>query len=203
MKDVLGPITIIPGVRFAAVVSLDGVPISYLRGEQVQGDSRCREEITAEFHAFGALAASCVAEFDRAGSQIQWTPSSRIVLEATRGVLVVHRAPRALLLTVLEHGVSAAEVSVPMSGAIARMERSLRHLDVAVNQTQTQAQSGDLEMPKGISASQVPPPDRIPPNPTSNQRVPEPLGPEGPAPMSSQWEERPGGSSNQGSPSEE
>jgi hypothetical protein len=48
------------------------------------------------------------------------------VLSAARGTLIAMQAPGALLLVVLESGMRAEELRLPMEGAVARMQRHLR-----------------------------------------------------------------------------
>ena len=131
MKKVLEPLTLIPGVRLAAVISPDGVPIAVLAGAGPQKSREEQDEVdviaAAEDHnAFAGFAAGWLSELAHAIGQMSWTAPRRVVLRATRGALVVHLGPVAILLVVLEHGVSAEELRVPLEGANARMQRLLR-----------------------------------------------------------------------------
>lgn len=131
MKKVLEPLTLIPGVRLAAVISPDGVPIAVLPGAGPQKNREEQDEVdviaAAEDHnAFAGFAAGWLSELAHAIGQMSWTAPRRVVLRATRGALVVHQGPVAILLVVLEHGVSAEELRVPLEGANARMQRLLR-----------------------------------------------------------------------------
>lgn len=135
MKSVLDPLASVPGVRLAALISPDGVPIDIRkRASQRSSSSRTspsgppgpEEPGSDDVDALSALASSWIAEVSRAVAPLSWQVPQRLVLRAARGTLVVVQAPRALLLVVLEGGMRPEELRLPMGIAIARMERHLR-----------------------------------------------------------------------------
>lgn len=129
MKEILEPLTLIPGVRLAAMVSQDGVPIALLEGNRSKANPAAERDLLSikhDFHAYSGLAAGWLGEVKRCIAPLSWDTPRRVVLRGTRGTLVLHVGPGAVVLVVLEHGVGAEELRVPMEGAIARMQRHLR-----------------------------------------------------------------------------
>jgi predicted regulator of Ras-like GTPase activity (Roadblock/LC7/MglB family) len=136
VKSVLEPLVRIAGVRLAALISDDGVPIALVEGQRPKDeDSEERDAIAAadDLHAFAGLAAGWLTEMDRAVAPLSWEEPVRVVLKATRGALILHRGPGAVLLTVLEHGAAPEELRVPMEGAVGRMSRLLREMGAGPN----------------------------------------------------------------------
>lgn len=138
MKTVLDPLARIPGVRLAALIAPDGVPIDVRRNESARArrdskdasDSKDSAINSAEdLNALAALSSSWIGEVTRAVAPMSWDVPKRLVLHAARGTLIVVQAPRALLLVVLEGGVRPEEMRLPMGVAIARMERHLRAIE--------------------------------------------------------------------------
>jgi len=122
VKHILEPLARIPGVRTAALITNDGVPIT------VQGRAAPRGGGEAgELDALAALAAGWVGEINRATAPLAWDAPRHLVLRAVRGTLVAMQAPGALLVVVLESGASAEELRLPMEAAVGRMLRHLRH----------------------------------------------------------------------------
>lgn len=126
MKDILDPLTEIAGVRLAALISHDGVPIA-LVGEDQPGQADT-DEAFRDFQAFAAVAAGWLNDVQRATAPLSWASPQRLVLSGTRGALVMCAGPGAVLLVVLEHGVSPEDLKVPMDGVVARMQRKLRNM---------------------------------------------------------------------------
>lgn len=165
MKNVLDPLARIPGVRLAALVSPDGVPIdvrssapmknaggghSGAKKPEKDQDAKSAADLGAEdLNALSALASSWIAEVSRAVAPLSWDVPKRLVLQAARGTLVVVQAPRALLLVVLEGGTSADELRLPMGVAIARMERHLR----AIEPKSAAEKAGDKSAEKSAAAA--------------------------------------------------
>ncbi|MCY2961602.1 MAG: roadblock/LC7 domain-containing protein [Planctomycetota bacterium] len=121
MKHILEPLARIAGVRTAALITNDGVPIT------VQGRAAPRGggEV-GELDALAALAAGWVGEVNRATAPLAWDAPRHLVLRAARGTLVAMQAPGALLVVVLESGSSAEELRLPMEATVGRMMRHLR-----------------------------------------------------------------------------
>jgi predicted regulator of Ras-like GTPase activity (Roadblock/LC7/MglB family) len=137
MKHILEPLTRIPGVRTAALVTPDGVPISVHgvvraspTGTAQGAQAVHKEQQTAsdDVQALAALATGWIGETSRAVAPLSWDAPRRLVLRAARGTLVVLQAPGALLLVVLESGMSPEELRVPMESATLRMQRQLRSM---------------------------------------------------------------------------
>jgi len=168
MKAILEPLALIPGVRMTALISEDGVPIATARGaSRTQEEDEGPQNIDHDdvLNSFTALAAGWLGEISRAVGQLSWAAPSRVVLRATQGEMVLQKAPGAVVLVVLERGVTAEELRVPMEGAIARMHRVLRNISQArTPQTQTN------QPPPGIvqAATTRPEQTATPVNPAQN-----------------------------------
>ena len=126
MKEVLQPLALIPGVRIASLISEDGVPIVSTRGVHASDEDGLPLDRDDELNAFTALASGWFADLQRAVDRLSWSSPRRVVLRASRGELVLLQAPTAVVLVVLERGVSAEDLRVPMEGALARMQRLFR-----------------------------------------------------------------------------
>jgi predicted regulator of Ras-like GTPase activity (Roadblock/LC7/MglB family) len=137
MKQVLEPIARTPGVRLAMLVTPDGVPIT-VQGERRKspdapragGPERRQQnngvDSADDVHALAALGTGWMSEVTRAVAPLSWAVPQRLVLRAARGTLIAMQAPGALLLVVLESGMRAEDLRLPMEGAVARMQRHLR-----------------------------------------------------------------------------
>jgi predicted regulator of Ras-like GTPase activity (Roadblock/LC7/MglB family) len=142
MKQILEPLARIPGVRSAALITPDGVPIcthhAHPQSKAAPGSARqgdASEPIEAEDtdaaddgEALAALAASWVSDVARAAAPLSWSEPARLVLRAARGSLVIVQAPGALLLVVLEGGTSSEDLRLPMEIVVSRLQRHLRSL---------------------------------------------------------------------------
>jgi predicted regulator of Ras-like GTPase activity (Roadblock/LC7/MglB family) len=129
VKDVLEPLALIPGVRLAGLISSDGVPIAVIDGVGRRNETPTERDPSDELddlHAFAGIAAGWLGDVTRSVGQLAWAPPRRLVLHGTRGTLVLQHGPGAVVLVVLEQGVTAEELRVPMEGAIARIQRLLR-----------------------------------------------------------------------------
>ena len=150
MKRVLEPLTRIPGISLACVISKDGVLVASYSGDETS-DGACTDDV----NSFAALAAGWLGEMHRAVGPLAWDVPRRVVLRATRGALVLHQGPGSMLVVVLEHGTSPEDVRVPMEGAVARMHRLLRGLGEAGAQATRDAERSE---PGGIFPATSPPP---------------------------------------------
>lgn len=145
MKHVLEPLSCIPGVRTAALVTVDGVPMAmhgarhasvHKSRDKKRGDdakeraSSERETIdsTEDLDVLAGLATSWMGEITRAIAPLSWDAPRQLVLRAARGTLIILQAPAAFLIVVLEGGMRAEELRLPMEIAVARMQRHLRSL---------------------------------------------------------------------------
>jgi len=123
VKHILEPLARIAGVRTAALITSDGVPIT------VQGRAAPRGGGEAgELDALAALAAGWIGEMNRATAPLSWDAPRHLVLRAVRGTLVAMQAPGALLVVVLDSGTSSEQLRLPMEAAVGRMLRHLRQI---------------------------------------------------------------------------
>ena len=136
MRELLEPLTRLPGVRQVAAVSTDGVPLIVLEragrnGEfaersQQEGPKLSGQRIDPL--SFGALAAGWSEELARAVAPLSWDAPWRLAMIASQGTLVIQQGPGAMVLIVLEPGTPPDTLSIPLDGAVARMERLLKSL---------------------------------------------------------------------------
>jgi predicted regulator of Ras-like GTPase activity (Roadblock/LC7/MglB family) len=133
MKQVLEPLVRIPGVRLAALISDDGVPVAVLHNQGQEREAKEKDAIEAaeDFHSYAGLAAGWLSEATRAVGPLSWDAPQRIVLRATRGTLVTHIGPGVVLLVVLDQGLRAEELRIPMESATQRMHRLLRSMSAS------------------------------------------------------------------------
>lgn len=127
MKDVLDPLTRIPGVRLALLIAEDGVPIASARGATSRtAEETDRTETAEELEAFCGLAAGWYGELHRAVDPLAWDRPNRISMRCARGTLVMQDCERVILTVLLHRGVVIDELRLPMGAAIARLERNRR-----------------------------------------------------------------------------
>jgi predicted regulator of Ras-like GTPase activity (Roadblock/LC7/MglB family) len=128
MKEVVEPLTQIAGVRLAALILSDGVPVvSPGRGLRA-GASRGAGNGFADLEAAAGLCVGWLGEIARAVGALSWDPPERAVLRAARGSLILRRCGDVILLVVLEAGLSPEELRLPVEAAAARLQRVLRDL---------------------------------------------------------------------------
>lgn len=137
MHDVLQPLTQQPGVKQAAVISSDGVPVCVLErassksGEFVDCTNSSQTSLEGQRidpASLVALAASWVDDVMRAGGQIAWELPKRFVLCASQGTLVVQQGPNAHVMVVIDPSMSAEAFAFPLEAAVERLHRLLRDL---------------------------------------------------------------------------
>jgi predicted regulator of Ras-like GTPase activity (Roadblock/LC7/MglB family) len=138
VKQLIEPLTRIPGVRTAALLSKDGVliamhrsPDSLMRNPQRQditGDDAVVGDASIDPNALAGLATGWISEITRAVSPLSWQTPARIVLRAARGTMIIADAPGAVLCIVLESGMHPEELRLPMEVTVARMQRHLRDM---------------------------------------------------------------------------
>jgi len=136
MRDVLEPLSRVAGVRQVAIVSGDGVPVMVLErasrgGEFVERALDGEQKLSGQRidpASFGALAAGWAEEVGRAIAPLAWDAPWRIALVASQGTLVVQQGPGAMVLVVLDAGTPPESLTIPLDGAVARMERHLKSL---------------------------------------------------------------------------
>lgn len=154
MKHILEPLTRVAGVRIAALITSDGVPITVhqaprrRREDQTEGSSGAVAGAD-DISELSGLATSWIGEISRAVAPLSWEAPRELVLRAARGTLIVKQAPRALLLVVIDGGMKSEELRLPMQVAVARMERHLRDIELKNSST-----SQDVDHPPGIFPAQ-------------------------------------------------
>lgn len=137
MHEVLSGLTQQPGVKLAAVISSDGVPVCVLErasrgsGEFVDCTNSSQPSLEGQRidpASLVALAASWVDDVMRAGGQIAWELPRRFVLAASQGNLVVQRGPNAHVMVVLEPSVATDTMALPLEVAVEQLNKLLRDL---------------------------------------------------------------------------
>jgi len=126
MKEVLEPLSSLPGVRVAVLVTSDGVPV-VVRGRATE--RRAGDDLEERAESLAALAAGWLNALTRAVAPLSWNPPERVVLQATRGTIVMLQAPGSVLLALLDGGARAEDLRLPMRGVVARIQRLLRRSD--------------------------------------------------------------------------
>jgi predicted regulator of Ras-like GTPase activity (Roadblock/LC7/MglB family) len=168
VKDILEPLSKLPGVRSALLVTSDGVPIAADGALAVKqptpqprkpaGSSKLglaaqwgREQGSVEdpddadeINVLCGLGTGWLYDVARAIAPMSWEAPKYMVLRAVRGTLVIMQAPNAILLVLLEGGMRAEDLRLPMEAAILRMQRVLRGLGRKKKQQESQ------EPPVGI-----------------------------------------------------
>jgi len=162
MKPVLEPLVRIPGVRLAALISEDGVPVAVLHNPEEKREAKEEDVIQAaeDFHSYAGLAAGWLNDVARAVGPLSWDAPHRVVLRATRGTLVTHIGPGVVLLVVLDQGARAEDLHIPMEGATARMHRLLRSMGTAKDTTAVAEPSGaaaTVSTQQAVAATPGPP----------------------------------------------
>jgi len=173
VKSVIGYLARIPGVRFAAIISPDGVPIA------CQGRV-CDEEGTAgggelgaaeQAGAFAGLSAGWLNELKRTVDAVTWDAPRRVVLRAQRGTLCMLSVENAIFTVILERGMDAEELRLPMEAAAARLARLLGREHTQENEVARPA-AGDS--PPGLFPGNGPSPSpRAAPIDRTGRGIPE------------------------------
>lgn len=137
MLEILHPLTQQPGVKLAAVISADGVPVCVLERSPLDGgqfvDCTNSSQPSLEGQRIDpaslvALAASWVDDVMRAGGQIAWELPKRFVLAASQGTLVVQQGPNAHVMVVVDAGMPSETYALPLEAAVEHLNRLLRDL---------------------------------------------------------------------------
>jgi predicted regulator of Ras-like GTPase activity (Roadblock/LC7/MglB family) len=193
VKNLIEPLTRIPGVRTAALVTTDGVLMAMhsstdnsregagtsrggssasgaaeARGE---GGERTSTDAALDPQALAGLATSWLSEVTRAVAPLSWQPPRHLVLRAARGTMIVCEAPGAILCVVLESGMQPEELRLPMGVTIARMQRHLRDIGQRAQRNAPEIESirgpvtADIEHPPSIRPA-------LPSNSPHGQAVP-------------------------------
>ena len=162
MKNLIEPLTRIPGVRTAALVTTDGVLIAMHssadrdRSDHASGDEKPPTDAAIDPHALAGLATSWLSEITRAVATLSWSTPRHLVLRAARGTMIVCEAPGAILCVVLESGMQPEELRLPMGVTIARMQRHLRDIGQRSAPDATRAASQNAPSTSGIAVDELP-----------------------------------------------
>lgn len=150
MKHILDPLSGVPGIRRAMLFSPDGVPIvSMSRRVAGGGGGQERDWVDSaeDTNAFTALAAGWLTEIRRSVDPLSWDAPRRVVLEASRGTLVLLLTKRATLSVELDRGMTPEELRLPMEAAVARLGRHMQRDD---DKRVPVMSSAENEKPPGI-----------------------------------------------------
>ena len=139
MKEVLEPLSLLPGVRVVALVTHDGVPVAIPGSDLGPGEMQVDEAAVAynDGDALSALSVGLLDELARGMGLIAGASPRRVVLKAARGTLIMLPSPAAVLLVVLKAGLNPEELRLPMEGAAARIHRKLRGMGGRYEQSST------------------------------------------------------------------
>lgn len=129
MIEILQPLSDIPGVRYAGIVTNDGVPILIPgAGGSLGGDDDGRLGLSLDINMLAALAYQWYLDLGSLAGELTWDRPQRVVLKAARGSLVARAVSRGVLIALIDPGVGAESLRLPMEGAAARIDRNLRSM---------------------------------------------------------------------------
>lgn len=168
MRDILEPLARVSGVRQVAVVSGDGVPALVLEratrgGDFVERTLQDAPKLSGQRidpSSFSALAVGWAEEVARAIAPLSWDAPWRIALVASQGTLVVQQGPGAMVLVVLDAGTPPESLTIPLDGAVARMERLLKSLGRHAEVHEAPSLIKDIEPGDAPPAARLAPRDR-------------------------------------------
>lgn len=125
MIEILEPISSIPGVRMAGLVTHDGVPIV---APGTPSDEPSTMNATVDIEALSAIAVQYFDEISRLTGELTWERPSSAVVRGARGTLMVRTIRGGVLLALLDSGVGADQLKLPMDGAAMRIARLLSNM---------------------------------------------------------------------------
>lgn len=120
MIDALESLSRSPGVRLAALVTTDGVPVAVPGDESRAGD--------VDVDAVAAVASHWLDELGRTLGGLTMAAPTHAVLSAARGTLLLMHSPGSVLIALADPSVDRVELRLQMEAAVARIGRSLRSL---------------------------------------------------------------------------
>ena len=112
MKAVLDALRNIGGVRMAALVMKDGVPVVCSGADPA-----------LEADALGALAAGYLRELEQAATALSLPTPRRALVRATRGSVYVHNLEAGLLVVLVDSGAPLEQVGPALDAAVTRLTR--------------------------------------------------------------------------------
>lgn len=156
MNEFLESLARLPGVRFTALVTEDGVPVAVPGWKHELDVKKSRPQNGQDLDEVDGAAAVSIGwldELTRCVAALSWESPERVVLRAARGTLVMLRTANSVLITVLDPGLDPEELKLPMDGVAARIQRALRG-------------RGGASTPEAPTKSepQAPPPAALPSN---------------------------------------
>ena len=128
MIEILQPLSQIPGVRYAGVVTVDGVPILLPGSGGALGGEDGRVGDTMDVNALAAFAYQWFDELGSLAEELTWDRPSRVVMKSARGTLVARTVRGGILIALLDRGVGAEQLRLPMEGAAVRIQRNLKSM---------------------------------------------------------------------------
>lgn len=128
MIEILQPLSDIPGVRYAGIVTSDGVPILLPGAGGTLGGEDGRLGLSLDVNMLAALAYQWYEDLGQLTEELTWDRPARVVLKAARGTLVARTVSGGVLIALIDPGVGAESLRLPMEGAAARIDRNLRSM---------------------------------------------------------------------------
>lgn len=126
MNEALEPLSRVPGVRLAALITPDGVPVA-VPGVDAESEGP-GTGADLDVDAIAAVATQWLSEVGRTLGALTWPAPQRAVLTGARGTLVMAQSPGSVLLALCDTSIDHEELRLQMEGATARIGRSLRSL---------------------------------------------------------------------------
>jgi predicted regulator of Ras-like GTPase activity (Roadblock/LC7/MglB family) len=144
MIEILEPISSIPGVRMAGLVTSDGVPI-VAPGASIDEPSTLNA--TVDIEAMSAIAVQYFDELSRLTGELTWDRPSSAVVRGARGTLMVRTIRGGVLLALLDSGVGVDQLKLPMDSAAMRIARLLSNMGGNARPMPERAPSASLNQP--------------------------------------------------------
>jgi predicted regulator of Ras-like GTPase activity (Roadblock/LC7/MglB family) len=132
VNDVLEALAKVPGVRFTALVTEDGVPVAVPgrpRGLDLAKHTKGTDGAVDEIDGCAAVSVGWLDEVTRLVAALSWDSPHRVTLKAARGTMILLRTSGAVLVAVLEAGLDPEELKLSMDGVSARIQRVLRGMN--------------------------------------------------------------------------
>ncbi|MEO0651647.1 MAG: hypothetical protein AAFZ65_13305, partial [Planctomycetota bacterium] len=128
MDESLEPLARVAGVRLAAMITPDGVPVAVPGVDAESNAEGANSGSDLDVDAIAAVATQWLSEVGRTLGALTWPAPERAVLAAARGTLVMMQSPGSVLVALCDPSIDHEELRLQMEGAAARIGRSLRSL---------------------------------------------------------------------------
>ena len=125
MNEILESLVREPGIRMAALVMEEGVPICAATQQREGLTHLDRDD---ELNALVATGMSLFQDVSRSAAGLSWQAPERLFLRASLGGLLLCNCGDIRLLLILDRGVCLEQIDVCVDGANARIQRALREL---------------------------------------------------------------------------